>query len=136
MQFTHVECTVRCLVYIHTYMCNHHYNFRGSPSPQKESPHPSATTAYSPWHLSPSPQKPLIDFLSVAVLSRTFYISHATRVLLCLASLSIICSRFTHVWSSRRGSVETNPTGKHEVAGSVPGLAQWVKGPTLPRAVV
>ena len=29
--------------------------------------------------------------------------------------------------SSCRGAVETNPTKNHEVAGSIPGLAHWVK---------
>ena len=30
-------------------------------------------------------------------------------------------------WSSRRGAVETYPTGNYEVAGSITGLALWVK---------
>ena len=33
--------------------------------------------------------------------------------------------------SSHCGTVETNPTGNHELVGSIPGLAQWVKDLSL-----
>ena len=39
-------------------------------------------------------------------------------------------------WSSHHGAAETNLTRNHGVEDLIPGLAQWVKDPVLPLAVV
>ena len=44
--------------------------------------------------------------------------------------------KISQLGSSCCSTLEMNPTGIHEVEGSIPGLAQWVKDLALPRAVV
>ena len=43
----------------------------------------------------------------------------------------MIMGRSMYFRSSRRGAVETKPTRNPEVAGSIPGLTQWVEDPVL-----
>ena len=44
--------------------------------------------------------------------------------------------RSKYIGSSHCGIAKKNPTSIHEVESLIPSLAQWVKDPALPRAVV
>ena len=50
----------------------------------------------------------------------------------CTKSHQIVHLEMVHVRSSRLKVAEVIPTRNHEVAGSIPGLTQWVKHPALP----
>ena len=41
-------------------------------------------------------------------------------------------SKYKSLGSSHSDAAEMNPTRNHEVAGSIPGLPQWVRDLTLP----
>ena len=58
------------------------------------------------------------------------------RILFTCAYTMFVILKTNYLGSSRNGAVETNLTKNHEVAGSIPGFAQWVKNLALLRAVV
>ena len=67
-------------------------------------------------------------------------VSLKVTMLLCLFSLPYSFKHIREIdyylWSSHRGTMETNLTRNHEVAGLILGLAQWVKDLALLQAGV
>ena len=96
------------------------------------------------WYHSPSPRE-VNELSGCHTASPTIgEVTHPNVILSkrCLCSRIVIVTcvsleiKNTEHQSSRCGSLVTNPASVHEGVGLIPGLAQRVKDPALPSAVV
>ena len=67
------------------------------------------------------------EYLFPVIICHPHIIIHKVFIL-----INLLILKFGLFQSSHCGTVETNQTRNHEIAGSIPGLTQWVKDPALP----
>ena len=69
-------------------------------------------------------------FIYILAYLSDYFLTVVSSILFLLTSflfrgLSIFLLEWVYHWRSHHGTEETNPTGNHEIASSILGLAQW-----------